>query len=750
MKRPLAIIGFTYLVSLFAAEKLPLGLSAAMAVFCALSAAAALLIKNFRRFTAVILSLVTACAAFSVFYFYNRDTIGSLAALYDTETQISGRVVSDPYTDYGNYYYIIKTDKIKSKNAPQNVCIRLMCGQSVDAGVSDIVTAKVHLYAPDGNGYASLSSNYAKGIQLYGYVYDVNSVKVSEQSRKDINYYFAWLRSLVRTKIRKFFTDDSVSALLCAMLLGDKSYLSDEVPDNFSHSGISHLLAVSGLHTVILVSLLFWLFGILGLKKKTSAAIACCFIFVFMGIVGFAPSVTRAGIMMLILMGAQLFYRESDALNSLGFACLIICAINPYAACDVGLLLSVSASLGLIVLTPHLFRTFKRCFRNVKNKHIKAGLYAVGDVFSQSAGATLFTLPVCVMSFGSVSAVAPLVNILCVYPATVFLWLAVIALLIPSLGIVKYLAVPFVYLDGLIAKYILKIADIFAGFSFSRISLNIKCLYIWMAATVILFIAAHLMNKGRKLYRFCAALSAVIFIVSLTSYRAADSKRIKIGIIDTNGGCAVAVIKNGQAVLLGCGGAKLAHIDVVRYLEGSNVAEIPLAVLPSLEVDYCRCAEKVMDVIKTKAVFMPGDGDRLDEILYVSERNNIKLYNIKDAACETLGGKLETFTDEINNTWLHFRFDGLSLLVAPEKGDAALLPEYMRACDILVLSSADIKSLDALFPAVTVIAADSKERVIVESQCITCGMEKIYSTDRSRSITFTYKGGKNLLIREEK
>ena len=77
-----------------------------------------------------------------------------------------------------------------------------------------------------------------------------------------------------------------------------------------------------------------------------SAACSMGFVLFFMGLAGFSPSVTRAGIMMLLYLGGFLLRREPDSLNSLGLAALVILFANPFAAADLGMLLSFSATAG--------------------------------------------------------------------------------------------------------------------------------------------------------------------------------------------------------------------------------------------------------------------------------------------------------------------------------------------------------------------------------------------------------------------
>ena len=70
----------------------------------------------------------------------------------------------------------------------------------------------------------------------------------------------------------------------------------------------------------------------------------------FMAVTCFQASVCRSGVMCLVVLAGDLLSRRADSLNSLGIAVLLLGLENAYAAADIGLLLSFSATLGLILL----------------------------------------------------------------------------------------------------------------------------------------------------------------------------------------------------------------------------------------------------------------------------------------------------------------------------------------------------------------------------------------------------------------
>ena len=152
------------------------------------------------------------------------------------------------------------------------------------------------------------------------------------------------------------------AGLAVGVLLGDKSGISEAIKEDFRTDGVSHLLAVSGLHMAAVCQLLLFFFRkILHFPEKLCFLFSMVGIIAFMAITGFAPSVMRSGIMYLIYLAGLIVSRQADSLNSLGAAVFLMCLVNPYAAADIGLLLSFSATAALILFsgkTVRLLRTY--------------------------------------------------------------------------------------------------------------------------------------------------------------------------------------------------------------------------------------------------------------------------------------------------------------------------------------------------------------------------------------------------------
>ena len=207
-------------------------------------------------------------------------------------------------------------------------------------------------------------------------------------------------RTLGETIERSYSERDG--AFLRALLLGDKKYLDEEDASNLSEVGLSHVMAVSGLHCCFLASLIGSLMG--DRRKKLRCAVTIPLIFLYAFVTGLTPSILRACIMISMGMIAPLLGRDNDPPTSISFALLLILLKNPFAIASISLQLSFSAVSGIIWLTPKLTKR-----AHGKHKLVRAALLS----FSTTLGAMVFSTPLACYYFGTLSIVSLLSNLLC-------------------------------------------------------------------------------------------------------------------------------------------------------------------------------------------------------------------------------------------------------------------------------------------------------------------------------------------------
>lgn len=167
--------------------------------------------------------------------------------------------------------------------------------------------------------------------------------------------------NLIRKKISTLInqsSDNDANHILNALILGKRQQISDSLQDAFARAGVSHILAISGLHIGIVASAAFlffkWLLSffkpvLMHAWSKKGAALLSIFPVIMYGILaGMSPSTQRAVIMVGVFLFAFLIEREHDLVNSLSIAAMAILIINPPSLFSISFQLSFMAVLSIL------------------------------------------------------------------------------------------------------------------------------------------------------------------------------------------------------------------------------------------------------------------------------------------------------------------------------------------------------------------------------------------------------------------
>lgn len=238
------------------------------------------------------------------------------------------------------------------------------------------------------------------------------------------------------------------SALLRALLLGQRQELPIKLMSRFRKSGSLHVLALSGLHVGIIYILLYYLFIFLPGRNYRIIA-ASIIVSAYLFLVGPRPSLTRAVIMLCAGGMAYLADRDFNPLNILSLAAAVILLIEPLSLFELSFQLSFLSLLGIILVGGPL----AGC----------AAAYLPGFIrfpLAYSVGAQLMTAPVLLSTFGSVYPIGIAAALLLIPLISIFIWLGIIYLMVSWLpvyfaGQVLALSLHFIYriISGLTALF---------------------------------------------------------------------------------------------------------------------------------------------------------------------------------------------------------------------------------------------------------------------------------------------------------
>lgn len=153
-----------------------------------------------------------------------------------------------------------------------------------------------------------------------------------------------------KERIKKVYernASEKTAGLLQTMLLGEKDCLDDEVKSLYQKAGLSHILAISGLHISLIGMSVYRTLKKLGIHIYVSAAISGAFVLTFGFLTGNAPQVQRAVLMFLVLMVGTIIGRSYDMLSALSVCAIFLLWNNPFLVGYAGFLLSFLAVMGI-------------------------------------------------------------------------------------------------------------------------------------------------------------------------------------------------------------------------------------------------------------------------------------------------------------------------------------------------------------------------------------------------------------------
>lgn len=542
--RPLAVTGFTVFLVLFLSVYVSGNISLASICAGALLFIITVIFKKLRIkiypfFIAA--SLIFGGMLFTVNNDYDVKNIQSY--IYGETSHISGYLTNYPERSDSRYYYYIRLNSINGNAVDTD--LRLSLPKSVEAEPFDKIEADVTLYAIGKSAGIDIERYFrSKGILLGGYAdsYDENSITIQKNEDKPFIHVFTDLRHSIEQRILEKLPNEYGGTVI-ALLLGDKSCISEELNDKIRLAGIASVFAVSGLHLSIWVMGLYSILEELSVKHRLKVLLCLAFTLFFMALTGFSPSVCRSGFMMLLLLTGQFFFLRSDSLNSLGFAVLVLCCINPFVVSDIGFLLSFAATFGIIVIYPVIYNRFVK-------RIAAAPLRAIASALCVSLTAVVGALPVTVFCIGYLCTYTLITNILVTYPAAVCMVSGGMTAIFSGVGFISDISAT---VAGLVAKYIISVVEIVNNLPAKAVSASD---IFWQCGVIIgtaVFVFAFLFFKGKTAVRFVSSvLAAVILFMSAASYIHYDGLT-RIAVLDAGDGIAVTAA-NGKRKILLCGG----------------------------------------------------------------------------------------------------------------------------------------------------------------------------------------------------
>lgn len=418
--RPLTCFAAAFLAGLIAARRLAVPVAASLTA-CAVCGLLILVLRIKCRRLAAAFMLLGFCLGLT------RMGL-AVSAFEPAQTRYSvhmtGRIASEPFKNP-------KTGRVISRfqleSAGGEVCdltVRLYLRgdeallDGIDYGQRLSLTGHLWQNDPVTNPYEFNFGEYLhrNGMSVIATA-KIEDVEILE-AFQDVQSIVIALRRAIAARIDRLFPQNA--PLVRALVLGDRSLLSEELREGLNATGTAHLIAISGLHVTVLAMALSLALGRF-ISRRLAGVIALVPLVFYGVLIGFPASFARAVMMFGIFSLASIIGVPSDSVTRLSAAMLVWLTLRPMDIADAAFTLSYLASAGILMLSRPLMSLIRADRLSAMlprlrgpRKLLMRGVVYIASLTCASIAANLATLPAVIAYFGMQSVVSLPFNLVCV------------------------------------------------------------------------------------------------------------------------------------------------------------------------------------------------------------------------------------------------------------------------------------------------------------------------------------------------
>ena len=483
-----------------------------------------------------------------------------------------------------------------------------------------------------------------------GYAAKISSKKVFISERGETSFLRKIKRSIYDLRrsaykaIEELFPE-SESGIIKAMMLADKGDMEEDTYLLFSDGGITHILAVSGLHVSLFAGALLYLAGMLKMGFYPSIALTSVFLFSYGLLTGFPVSALRAITMTLIMLFGRLTGKSYDALTGTAITAFMILVKNPLMLYNPSFLLSFGAVAGIFLFQPLFSKLIKGCFGReykwLKKESLSVKiLIFIMEGICLSFSVTLMTLPIVLWFYFKVSVYAVLLNLVVVPLMTLLLILiaAAISLFYVVLPAARIIAGgPYFILT--LYERLCSLSTSLPGNSvlFGRPEKAGIVIYyaILMAVYVMLYLYIKMYEKEKSRNRFFIPIGMVLMFALFTLFGKPRVSDAKIAFLDVGQGDGSVILTKNLCITIDGGSTSETNVGKYRikpYIMSNGRNAIDYAFISHSDTDHL---SGIIELIEDKSfkvkMIVLGDiteaekDDNYQKLVRCAEENGTKV-----------------------------------------------------------------------------------------------------------------------------
>lgn len=519
--------------------------------------------------------------------------------------RISGTVADQPQQDHGRMQFVMRAGRLVQGDTDVAVTGKIYVtarGAFPHLQRGDGIVLSGHLHGirsfcnPGGFDYERFMALQAVRTRLYAQGKSIHRVHRSG---------WDWRSGLDRGRNRLAermdrvleHRDPKAVAILKALVLGDRQILSTDLREAFAQAGVSHVLAISGLHIGMVAAAAFFLFYHLlvwvpyivqrAWVGRGAAALALVPVVGYAILAGLSPSTQRAMIMVIVFMMTYWIGRRHDWFNALAAAALVIVIISPPALASVSFQLSFAAVTAIMLGMPHL-----PFGRTAPEASLARRLVShVAAFVAVSVLAILGTAPLVMFYFNQISWVGPLTNLVAV---------PLVGMVVVPLGLLGVVLVPLGDVFSAICWHVaatggqgvLWLVEMVARFPYSAAT-TVTPSVLEMVLFYLFFIFVFHIQKRPVRYIGMVLVGVAVLDGGYWVHRRYFNQEMVVSVVDVGQGSAnVLQLPGGRVVVIDGGGFSdnssfdVGHRILAPFLWRNKIKRIDLVVLTHPNSDH--------------------------------------------------------------------------------------------------------------------------------------------------------------------
>lgn len=410
------------------------------------------------------------------------------------------------------------------------------------------------------------------------------------------------------------------AGIMQSLLLGDKALLSGEIKSLYQKGGISHILAISGLHISFLGAGLYKLLKKLRLPLPAAAVCSGCLLLAYAVMTGLSPSACRAACMFLFCLTADVLRRSYERKTALAFAALLQVLQEPLVLCQSGFWLSYGAVFGLEMLSPVLCSLWE---------HRLCGLFA------GSISVSLITLPVLLLSYYEFPVYSFLLNLAVIPLMSAVMGLGILSLLagLLYLPVGRLLFYP-VHLILCFFEAICRLSMRLPGSQWIVGKPTLWRIFLYVCLLLLFLLLARYMTRTSALLTLLGAVWILTGSVCLQA---------SVTVLDVGQGDGIVIrSKSGRSVMIDGGSSSkraLAEYTLLPYLKSQGISCLEAVFLTHMDADHISGVKELLEAlekgegeIQIRVLVLPQletVEEAYLEMVRLAQRSGIRVYTMK-------------------------------------------------------------------------------------------------------------------------